>query len=118
VIRLADGVPQLLKFHGSEDLNKHLVFSIPDGDYTFQVQLKSLTDGFFPKLYVKYYEDIESELKSLEFPPGGPFGFFICKNWDYKMKIMTYQEKFDKISGGKSGLAMNLMEPSTTRTDD
>jgi hypothetical protein len=34
------------------------------------------------------------------------------------MKIMTYQEKFDKISGGKSGLAMNLMEPSTTRTDD
>jgi len=57
-------------------------------------------------------------LKALEFPPGGPFGFFICKNWDYKMNIMSYQEKFDNISGGKSGLAMNLMDASSTRSDE
>jgi len=118
VVRLADGVPQLLKFHGAEDLNKLLMFNIPDGDYTFQIQIKSLSDNFYPKLYVKYYEDIDSELKGLEFPPGGPIGFFICKNWDYKLKIMSYQEKFENIRGGKSGLALNLVDTSTTRAAD
>lgn len=118
IVRLSDGMPQTLKFHGSNDMNKLLVFSIPDGAYTFQVQIKSLSDNFYPKLYVKYYEDIDSQLKGIEFPPGGEQGYFICKNWDYKLGIMSYQEKFEGIRGGLAGLAMNLLEASTTRGAD
>jgi hypothetical protein len=92
-----------------------MLFSIPDGSYTFQIQVKSLTPNFFPKVYVKYYEDIEKEVKGMEFPPGGPSGYFICKNWDYKLGIMSYQEKFDNIKGGKAGLALSMIDSSVSR---
>ena len=67
-----------------------MLFSVPDGDYTFSFQLKSKTPGFYPKLYVKYYEDIDSRLSGLEFPPGGEGGYYIGKNWDYKLGILNY----------------------------
>jgi hypothetical protein len=76
-IKLSDGIPILLKFSGENDVNKHLVFSIPDGEYTFSFQVKTKTQGFYPQLYVKYYPDLNSVLSGLEFPPGGESGFFI-----------------------------------------
>lgn len=118
IIRLSDGVPMKAKYGSKTDLSKLMVFHIPDGSYTFSVQVKSLTDNFYPKLYVKYYEDLESQLRGLEFPPGGEPGYFICKNWDYKLGIMNYQERFDNIKGGKSGLALNLLEGSVSRDSD
>lgn len=95
-----------------------MVFSIPDGSYTFSVSVKTLTKNFYPKLYVKYYEDIETEMRGLEFPPGGPPGYFICKNWDFKLGVMSYQEKFDNIKGGKAGLALNLLDGAVARESE
>jgi hypothetical protein len=37
VVRLADGVPTRLTYHGKKDTSKLLIFSIPDGAYTFSV---------------------------------------------------------------------------------
>ena len=71
--------------------------------------------GFYPKLYIKYYHDLESDLKRLEFPPGGDPSFFICKNWDYKLGILNYYERFENIVGGKAGLVLNLFDASVNR---
>jgi hypothetical protein len=60
VVRLSDGVPQRIQYQGKKDISKLLLFTIPDGSYTFSVQIKSKTQNFFPRLYVKYYEDLES----------------------------------------------------------
>jgi hypothetical protein len=79
VIRLADGVPTRLKYQGKKDTSKLMIFTIPDGSYTFSVQIKSKTQDFYPRLYVKYYEDLENQWRNLEFPPGGEPGYFICK---------------------------------------
>jgi hypothetical protein len=92
-----------------------MLFTIPDGSYTFTVNVKTKVEGFYPRLYVKYYPDIESKWRDLEFPPGGEPSYFICKNWDYKMGVMNYEERFDNIKGGKAGLALNLIESSTAR---
>jgi hypothetical protein len=115
ILRLADGVPTHLTFQGKKDVSKLLLFTIPDGSYTFSVQVKTKTDNFYPRLYVKYYPDIESQWRDLEFPPGGEPNYFICKTWDYKMGVMNYEERFDNIKGGKAGLAMNLLESSSVR---
>ena len=115
VVRLADGVPTRLKYHGKKDTSKLLIFSIPDGAYTFSVQVKSKTDNFYPRLYVKYYEDLEASYRTLEFPPGGEPGYFICKQWDYKMGVLNYEEQFDNIKGGNAGLVLNLLEASSIR---
>ena len=107
---MADGVPTRLKYHGKKDTSKLLIFSIPDGAYTFSVQVKSKTENFYPRLYVKYYEDLEASYRTLEFPPGGEPGYFICKQWDYKMGVLNYEEQFDNIKGGNAGLVLNLLE--------
>jgi hypothetical protein len=114
IIRLSDGVPQKVRFNGKDDLSKLFIFAIPDGSYTFSVQIKSQTEDFYPKLYVKYYEDLETQYRNLEFPPGGEPGYFICKNWDYKLGLLNYQERFEGINGGKAGLALNMLEVSNT----
>ena len=51
----------------------------------------------------------------MEFPPGGEPGYFICKQWDYKLGVMNYEEQFDNIKGGKAGLVLNLVEASSSR---
>lgn len=58
VVKLADGVPMKLNFIGENDINKHIIFSIPDGEYTFSFQVKSMLPSFHPLLYVKYYPDL------------------------------------------------------------
>lgn len=108
-------MPTQVRFQGVKDVSKLMLFTIPDGSYTFTVNVKTKTEGFYPRLYVKYYPDIESKWRDLEFPPGGEPNYFICKNWDYKMGVMNYEERFDDIKGGKAGLALNLLESSTVR---
>lgn len=115
VVRLSDGVPTHVYYQGRKDTSKLMLFTIPDGSYTFSVQIKTKTESFFPKLYVKFYEDIEAQWRTLEFPPGGDPGYFICKNWDFKMGILNYEERFENIKGGKAGLALNLYEASSSR---
>ena len=114
-MRLSDGVPTRLKYIGAKDTSKLMIFSIPDGSYTFSVQVKTKTENFYPRLYVKYYENLDSAWRNLEFPPGGEPGYFICKQWDYKLGVMNYEERFDNIKGGKAGLALNLLEASSIR---
>ena len=57
---------------------------------------------------MRYHNDIESDVSGLEFPPDGPGKYYITKNWDHKLGILSYQERFDSIKGGKAGLALNL----------
>lgn len=79
ILKLADGLPQQLQFKGQQDTNKLMLFSIPDGSYTFQIQVKSLTPNFFPKVYVKYYEDIEKEVRAWSSLLGDPLGTLFAK---------------------------------------
>jgi len=37
IVRLADGVPTRMKYQGKKDTSKLMIFSIPDGSYTFSV---------------------------------------------------------------------------------
>jgi hypothetical protein len=104
-----------LKYSDLYDVSKFMIFHLPDGEYTIQIQVKSKTPSFYPKLYIKYYPDIEDKLKSLEFPPGGEPNYFISNKWDYKLGILNYYEKFEGIKGGKSGLALNLFDASKSR---
>lgn len=92
VVRLADGVPTRLRYTGKKDTSRLMIFSIPDGSYTFSVQVKTKTENFYPRLYVKYYENLEESWRTLEFPPGGEPGYFICKSWDYKLGVLNYDE--------------------------
>ena len=41
IIRLAEGVPHRVKFNSLKDISKLMIFSIPDGAYTFSVQVKT-----------------------------------------------------------------------------
>jgi hypothetical protein len=66
------------------------VYHLPDGDSTFIISIKTLSDKFYPDLYFKYYEDLDSEMSKLEFPPGGT-GFSFLRNWDRNMKELTYE---------------------------
>ena len=91
-------MPVRLTYTGLNDVSKPMVYALPDGDYTVNVQVKSKTDGFFPKLFIKYYEDLDSiSLQSLEFPPGGEPGFFGSTKWDLKLGILNYYESFTTI---------------------
>lgn len=62
-------------------------------------------------MYIKYYEDIDSVVNSIEFPPGGEGGFLFNKNWDTQLGIMHYQETFENITNPKAGLAITLFDP-------
>lgn len=57
------------------------------------MQIKTLTDGFYPFMYYRYYENLES-VDSLEFPPAGPNNFWGSERWDKNYKLMTYQRDF------------------------
>ena len=82
VITLSDGVPLTLRYDGPQDLSKFMIFSLPEGNQTtVQILVKSKKEYFFPTLYYKYYEDIESAKNTIAWPPGGD-NFFRIKNWD------------------------------------
>lgn len=59
----------------NEDISKLFIYRIPDGDSNIQIQIKSLSDQFFPYFYINFYEDIDSVAGSIDFPPGGQTHF-------------------------------------------
>jgi len=93
VIQLSDGLPQRLRFKGKQDFNKHAIYTLPDGDYPVHIQVKSNTKDFYPRLYVKYYPNIDVNFDSIEFPPSGQ-GYFNSSKWDYKLGVLNHHESF------------------------
>lgn len=67
-----------------------MTYNLPDGDFTLSILVRSLSDGFIPRLYFAIYENLDEELSDLEFPPGGQGNFVVLKNWDRKLNILTY----------------------------
>jgi hypothetical protein len=53
-LTLSDGVPMLLTYGDQNDLNKFMFFSIPEGLHTININVRALTEGFHPHLYVNY----------------------------------------------------------------
>lgn len=102
-------------FTDYKDTSKLMIYYLPKGQFTLNVQVKSLSDGFYPRLYIKYYEDLDTKLSNIEFPPGGDPGFFVNKNWDKKVGIMHYQETFDNVKSETAGLALTLFDGSILR---
>lgn len=74
----------------SEDISKPFIYYLPDGDQTVSIQVKSKNDLFFPALYIKFYADLEAELPTIVFPPGGDDGFLGITNWDKAYRLLTY----------------------------
>lgn len=37
-----------------------MIFMVPDGNYTFSIQVKTKSENFYPKLFIKYFDDLES----------------------------------------------------------
>lgn len=56
IIHLVDGVPTRVRFTSVEDSSKKMVLSLPEGNMTMQIQVKTLSSRFFPQLYYRYYE--------------------------------------------------------------
>ncbi len=52
--------------------------------------MKNKGSSAFPVLYIKYYEDLESEMKYLEFPPAGSSNYDTASVWDYKFGILKF----------------------------
>jgi hypothetical protein len=40
-------------------------------------------------MYYRFYEDLDS-VENIDYPPGGPPGFFGSERWDKNFKIMDY----------------------------
>ena len=58
-------------FHDYQDVTKYMTYSLPDGDFTLNILVRSLSEDFIPRLYIAYYENLEKVISGLEFPPGG-----------------------------------------------
>jgi hypothetical protein len=69
-----------------------MVIGVPEGDSIIMMQVKSKTPGFYPKLYFKFYPDIETEMRDskIEFPPNGSPGFTSSKRWDQNLNLLTH----------------------------
>lgn len=74
-----------------------MVFSIPKGNSTVQIQIKSKKEGFYPTLYYKFYEDIDASMNSISFPPGGSDQFMKLNQWDKKIGMLTFQKEFKNV---------------------
>ena len=68
-----------------------MTYALPDGDFTLNIYLKTLSDSFYPRIYVACYDDLDSVISGLEFPPGGTGNYIVAKNWDRRLNIITYQ---------------------------
>lgn len=54
------------------------------------LQLKTLSDGFYPIMYYRLYEDLDL-VENIEYPPAGPHDFWGSERWDKNFKVMTYE---------------------------
>lgn len=86
-------MPQRLHFEDINDISKHMIIGVPEGDQTIVITVKSKApSNFYPKLYFQFYPNIETRMQqsSIEFPPNGSPGFTSYKKWDEKLNILTY----------------------------
>jgi hypothetical protein len=82
---LIDGVASLLTYGDQNDINKFMFFSVPEGLHTININVKAVTKGFHPHLYVNYIENVKS-LNSSYFPPTGDEGSVYVRNkWDREL---------------------------------
>ncbi|CDW74582.1 UNKNOWN [Stylonychia lemnae] len=115
LISLSDGVSMTLNYYDYMDVSKYMIYNLPDGDFTLNIQVKTLSQKFYPRLYISSFENLEDQLSGLEFPPAGVADYVSAKNWDTKLGILSFQQSFKNVTGGKAGLAINLFDNSLVR---
>ncbi len=95
-----------------------MVIGVPEGDSVIMIQIKSKTKDFYPKLYFKFYVDIESQMRDglVEFPPNGSPGFTSFKKWDYNMNLLSYTFQERLVTGTKAGLAITIFDSQMARS--
>lgn len=118
IIQLKDGVSTKLVFEDKEDISKHMIIGVPEGDSLISFTVKTLTENFYPKLYYQFYEDIETSMKlgKITFPPLGSDGFSSTKKWDPNLSLLSHNLELKKVKGINGGLALTLFDSQMERT--
>jgi hypothetical protein len=107
VITLLDGSPQTVGFQDESDTQKYMLFNLPPGTSTVVFYIKSQSPDFYPRLFLKLYNDTDSNV-NVDFPPSSdPTEYQRIDQWDYDLYTLKSSLNFAGLTPG-SFLALTL----------
>lgn len=99
----------MLQYIDGKDSSKPMIFMLPDGNQTVNIQVKQRLSSLYPGLYVRFVPDLnEKQMDRLQFPPTGKSDYETINAWDLKFKSLKFSKQYNNIIGGKAALLLNL----------
>ncbi len=92
---MRDGISVDMEFDGEEDVTRHFVYPVQDGQSIVRFSLKSLEEDFQPRLYVQVSRKIDQDMKELRFPSSQHYSALRKGKWDKITQTLEFMEEIN-----------------------